>query len=47
MAALSILKSDNCIMEKFEKVKELISSIEKDALAFYEKGNNNVNNMIM
>lgn len=39
MAALSILKSNNCIMEKFEKVKELISSIEKDALAFYEKGN--------
>ena len=26
-------------MEKFQKVKELISSIEKDAVAFYHKGN--------
>ncbi len=26
-------------MEKFQKVKELISEIEKDAVAFYEKGN--------
>lgn len=26
-------------MEKFQKVKELISSIEADAVAFYEKGN--------
>ncbi|TQM50676.1 hypothetical protein BDE36_2431 [Arcticibacter tournemirensis] len=34
-------------MEKFQKVKELVSSIEKDAEAFYQKGNNNVNNMIM
>ena len=34
-------------MEKFQKVKELIDSVENDAKAFYEKGNNNVNNMIM
>lgn len=26
-------------MEKFQKVKELVSSIEADATAFYEKGN--------
>lgn len=26
-------------MEKFQKVKELINSVEKDAVAFYEKGN--------
>ncbi len=26
-------------MEKFQKVKELISSVEMDAAAFYEKGN--------
>lgn len=26
-------------MEKFQKVKELISSVEQDAAAFYEKGN--------
>lgn len=26
-------------MEKFQKVKELINSVEKDAAAFYEKGN--------
>lgn len=26
-------------MEKFQKVKALINSVEKDAAAFYEKGN--------
>ncbi|MCL4637937.1 MULTISPECIES: hypothetical protein [Olivibacter] len=26
-------------MEKFSKLKELIAQAEKDALAFYEKGN--------
>lgn len=26
-------------MEKFQKLKELVRSIEKDALAFYEKNN--------
>lgn len=26
-------------MEKFQKLKELVSSIEKDALAFYQKNN--------
>jgi chaperonin cofactor prefoldin len=26
-------------MEKFQKVKELIDSVENDAKAFYEKGN--------
>ena len=26
-------------MEKFQKVKELIAEVEKDAVAFYEKGN--------
>ncbi|WP_374756126.1 hypothetical protein [Dyadobacter frigoris] len=34
-------------MEKFQKVKQLVEGAEADFLAFYEKGNNNVNNIIM
>ncbi|WP_304066931.1 histone H1 [Pedobacter glucosidilyticus] len=26
-------------MEKIQKIKELVESVEKDAVAFYEKGN--------
>jgi hypothetical protein len=34
-------------MKKFEELKDLVTSAENDAKAFYDKGNNNVNNMIM
>jgi hypothetical protein len=34
-------------MKKFEELKSLIAEAEKDATAFYEKGNNNVNNILM
>lgn len=31
--------SKKAIMEKFQKVKELVSAIEADATKFYENGN--------
>jgi hypothetical protein len=34
-------------MENFEKLKEVIAAAEADAANFYDKGNNNVNNIIM
>lgn len=33
------LADNKTIMEKFEKVKELVSSIEADATKFYDGGN--------
>jgi hypothetical protein len=34
-------------MSAFEKLKELVAATEADATAFYTKGNNNVNNILM
>jgi len=40
LAASIQLKTIKKIMEKFNKVKELIASIEEDAEKFYNKANN-------